>query len=113
MDNNNQTPFLDFTLLILLIFANALLYGFFRIYFESNSILRLKIEIIWLLIKALIIVLNSKYMCKLGYKLTHDQDVSTNFWSIVRNTHLLSCICTFIAFLLMIGWMYNLTTQYK
>lgn len=102
MDNNNQTPFIDSKLLILLTFANSLLFGYIKIYYESNSALRLKIEIIWLLIKALIILLNSKYMYKLGYKLTHDQDVSTNFWAIIRNTHLLSCICTLMAFLILI-----------
>lgn len=102
MDNNNQTPFIDSKLLILLTFANSLLFGYIKIYYESNSTLRLKIEIIWLLIKALIIVLNSKYMYKLVYNLTHDQDISVSFWSIIRNTHLLSCICTFMAFLILI-----------
>jgi hypothetical protein len=102
VDNNNQTPFIDSKLLILLTFANSLLFGYIKIYYESNSALRLKIEIIWLLIKALIIVLNSKYMYKLVYNLTHDQDISVSFWSIIRNTHLLSCICTFMAFLILI-----------
>ena len=102
MDNNNQTPFIDSKLLILLTFANSLLFGYIKIYHESNSALRLKIEIIWLLIKALIILLNSKYMYKLVYNLTHDQDISVSFWSIIRNTHLLSCICTLMAFLILI-----------
>lgn len=102
MDNNNQTPFIDSKLLILLTFANSLLFGYIKIYYESNSALRLKIEIIWLLIKALIILLNSKYMYKLVYNLTHDQDISVSFWSIIRNTHLLSCICTLMAFLILI-----------
>ena len=103
MGSNNQTPFIDSKLLILLFIANSLLFGYLKIYYENNAILRVKIEIIWLLIKALIILLNSRYMYKLVYNLTHDQDISVSFWSIIRNTHLLSCICTFMAFLLMIG----------
>ena len=102
MGSNNQTPFID-SKLILLFIANSLLFGYLKIYYENNAILRVKIEIIWLLIKALIILLNSRYMYKLVYNLTHDQDISVSFWSIIRNTHLLSCICTFMAFLLMIG----------
>ena len=103
MGSNNQTPFIDSKLLILLFIANSLLFGYLKIYYENNAILRVKLEIIWLLIKALIILLNSRYMYKLVYNLTHDQDISVSFWSIIRNTHLLSCICTFMAFLLMIG----------
>lgn len=83
MGSNNQTPFIDFKLLILLFIANSLLFGYLKIYYENNAILRVKIEIIWLLIKALIILLNSRYMYKLVYNLTHDQDISVSFWSII------------------------------
>lgn len=79
MGSNNQTPFIDSKLLILLFIANSLLFGYLKIYYENNAILRVKIEIIWLLIKALIILLNSRYMYKLVYNLTHDQDISVSF----------------------------------
>lgn len=101
MEHNNQTPIINSKLLILLLFINSLVRGFIQVNFKNNDAFRIKIMIIWLLTKMLVILLNVRRMKNYVYKLTHDQDVPTDFWGNFRNTHLVSCICTFMAFLMM------------
>lgn len=101
MDQNNQTPSINLKLLLFLCAVNSFARGFIQVNFKNNDILRTKIMIIWLLAKLLIILLNVRYMKNYVYNLTHEQEVSTGFWAILRNTHLVSCICTFISFLMM------------
>ena len=92
---------INFNLLLLLLFANSLALGIIHVNFESNDILRAKIVITWLLVKALIILLNVKYMKSLANKLIHDKEIKLSSGEIIRNTHLISCICSFVGFLMM------------
>ena len=101
MSQNNQTPSINLKFLILLLAINSFGRGFIQVYFKSDDILRKKIMIIWLFSKLLVILLNVRYMKNYVHKLTHNQEVSTGFGAIFRNTHLVSCICTFVSFLLM------------
>ncbi len=101
MNQNNQTPSINLKFLILLLAINSFGRGFIQVYLKSNDFLRAKIMIIWLLSKLLVILINVRYIRKHVHKLTHNQEVSTGFWAVFRNTHLVSCICTFVSFLLM------------
>lgn len=56
MNENNHTP-INSRLLIFLLFINSLMLGFIKVYFKSNTLLKTKVVVIWLLIKAVIILL--------------------------------------------------------
>jgi hypothetical protein len=99
MDRNYYTP-INARLLIFLLFINSLMLGFIKVYFKSNTLLKTKIVVIWLLIKAVIILLNVSYIKKNIYNMTHNKEYPTSSIAVIRNTHLMSCICTFVAFLI-------------
>lgn len=99
MNENNHTP-INPRLLIFLLFINSLMLGFIKVYFKSNTLLKTKIVVIWLLIKAVIILLNASYIKKNIYNMTHNKEYPTSSIAVIRNTHLMSCICTFVAFLI-------------
>lgn len=101
MGHKDETPIIHFKLLLLLLLVNSLTLGFVHVNFKSNDILRAKIVITWLLVKALIILLNVKYMKSLANKLIHDKEIKLSSGEIIRNTHLISCICSFVGFLMM------------
>jgi hypothetical protein len=99
MDRNYYTP-INARLLIFLLFINSLMLGFIKVYFKNNILLKTKIVVIWLLIKAVIILLNVSYIKKNIYNMTHNKEYPTSSIAVIRNTHLMSCICTFVAFLI-------------
>lgn len=99
MNENNHTP-INPRLLIFLLFINSLMLGFIKVYFKSKTLLKTKIVVIWLLIKAVIILLNVSYIKKNIYNMTHNKEYPTSSIAVIRNTHLMSCICTFVAFLI-------------
>ena len=99
MNENNHTP-INPRLLIFLLFINSLMLGFIKVYFKSNTLLKTKIVVIRLLIKAVIILLNVSYIKKNIYNMTHNKEYPTSSIAVIRNTHLMSCICTFVAFLI-------------
>ena len=99
MNENNHAP-INPRLLIFLLFINSLMLGFIKVYFKSNTLLKTKIVVIWLLIKAVIILLNVSYIKKNIYNMTHNIEYQTSSIAVIRNTHLMSCICTFVAFLI-------------
>jgi hypothetical protein len=99
MNENNHTP-INSRLLIFLLFINSLMLGFIKVYFKSNTLLKTKIVVIWLLIKAVIILLNVSYIKKNIYNVTHNKEYQTSSIAVIRNTHLMSCTCTFVAFLI-------------
>lgn len=99
MGKNNHAP-INPRLLILLLFINSLMLGFIKVYFKSNTLLKTKVVVIWLLIKAVIILFNVGYIKKNIYNMTHNKEYPTSSIAVIRNTHLMSCICTFVAFLI-------------
>ena len=99
MDRNYYTP-INARLLIFLLFINSLMLGFIKVYFKNNILLKTKIVVICLLIKAVIILLNVSYIKKNIYNMTHNKEYPTSSIAVIRNTHLMSCICTFVAFLI-------------
>lgn len=99
MNENNHTP-INSRLLIFLLFINSLMLGFIKVYFKSNTLLKTKVVVIWLLIKAFIILFNVGYIKKNIYNMTHNKEYQTSSIAVIRNTHLMSCICTFVAFLI-------------
>lgn len=102
MNRNYYTP-INPRLLIFLLFINSLMLGFIKVYFKNNTLLKTNIIVIWLLIKAIIILFNVGYIKKNIYNMTHNKEYPTSSIAVIRNSHLMSCICTFVAFLLMIG----------
>ena len=52
------------------------------------------------MIKAVIILFNVGYIKKNIYNMTHNKEYPTSSIAVIRNTHLMSCICTFVAFLM-------------
>lgn len=102
MNRNYYTP-INPRLLIFLLFINSLMLGFIKVYFKNNTLLKTNIIVIWLLIKAIIILFNVGYIKKNIYNMTHNKEYPTSSIAVIRNSHLMSCICTFMAFLLMIG----------
>lgn len=99
MNENNHTS-INSRLLIFLLFINSLMLGFIKVYFKSNTLLKTKVVVIWLLIKAVIILFNVGYIKKNIYNMTHNKEYQTSSIAVIRNTHLMSCICTFVAFLI-------------
>ena len=99
MDRNYYTP-INQRLLIFLLFINSLMLGFIKVYFKNNTLLKTNIIVIWLLIKAVIILFNVGYIKKNIYNMTHNKEYPTSSIAVIRNTHLMSCICTFVAFLI-------------
>ena len=99
MNEYNHTP-INSRLLIFLLFINSLMLGFIKVYFKSNTLLKTKVVVIWLLIKAVIILFNVGYIKKNIYNMTHNKEYQTSSIAVIRNTHLMSCICTFVAFLI-------------
>lgn len=99
MNENNHTP-INSRLLIFLLFINSLMLGFIKVYFKSNTHLKTKVVVTWLLIKAVIILFNVGYIKKNIYNMTHNKEYQTSSIAVIRNTHLMSCICTFVAFLI-------------
>lgn len=99
MGKNNHAP-INPRLLIFLLFINSLMLGFIKVYFKSNTLLKTKVVVIWLLIKAVIILFNVVYIKKNIYNMTHNKEYPTSSIAVIRNTHLMSCICTFVAFLI-------------
>lgn len=60
MKQNHE--FINFRLLIFLLFGFAGVITSIQILFETNQEMRIKIYVIWFLIKALIIIANIKYI---------------------------------------------------
>ena len=98
MNENNHTP-INSRLLIFLLFINSLMLDLLKCIFKSNT-LKTKVVVIWLLIKAVIILFNVGYIKKNIYNMTHNKEYQTSSIAVIRNTHLMSCICTFVAFLI-------------
>lgn len=97
MKQNHE--FINFRLLIFLLFGFAGVITSIQILFETNQEMRIKIYVIWFLIKALIIIANIKYIKKYFHKLSVNGDSCFNYTEMLHNTYLTSCVVSALGLL--------------
>ena len=97
MKQNHE--FINFRLLIFLLFGFAGVITSIQILFETNQEMRIKIYVIWFLIKALIIIENIKYIKKYFHKLSVNGDSCFNYTEMLHNTYLTSCVVSALGLL--------------
>ena len=97
MKQNHE--FINFRLLIFLLFGFAGVITSIQILFETNQEMRIKIYVIWFLIKALIIIANIEYIKKYFHKLSVNGDSSFNYTEMLHNTYLTSCVVSALGLL--------------
>ena len=92
-----KPPFINFNLLIFMLFAYCLILAILSFSCEHNHVKYNKVLVIWFLIKALILLINVPYIKETFHRIVKDERADLTTTKVIHNTYLTYCIVSEMA----------------
>jgi hypothetical protein len=92
-----KPPFINFNLLIFMLFAYCLILAILSFSCEHNHVKYNKVLVIWFLIKALILLINVPYIKETFHRIVKDERADLTTTKVIHNTYLMCCAVTEMA----------------